>query len=162
MSVVFCQVEVSATGRSLVKRMLCNTVCDLETSRTWRSWPALGCCTRGTKILSQSLPSPTFFWPTTLQTSEPIVMFVVTIADPHICHMVHSYIHNYRCWNSCDTCQSSSRPLNFASNHELSHTNIQDSKIPTQILNITPVCDSVYPDRCIQTFQLHLLSPWSP
>ena len=46
-SVVCCQVEVSATGRSLVQRSLTDCgvpLYDLETSRTRRPWPALGCC----------------------------------------------------------------------------------------------------------------------
>ena len=48
-SVVCCQVEVSATGWSLVQRSPtdcgCVVVCDLETSsRMRRLWPALGCC----------------------------------------------------------------------------------------------------------------------
>ena len=28
-------------------RLSCVIVCDLETSRIWRPWPALGCCARG-------------------------------------------------------------------------------------------------------------------
>jgi hypothetical protein len=51
-SVVRFQVEVSATGRSLVQRSptdSCVTVCDLETSTISRPWPALGCCTRKRK-----------------------------------------------------------------------------------------------------------------
>jgi hypothetical protein len=50
---VLCyQVEVSATGRSLVQRSPtdCDVsfFCDLETSTMRRSWPALGCCARET------------------------------------------------------------------------------------------------------------------
>ena len=44
-SVMCCQVEVSATSRSLVQRSStdwCVVVCDLETSRMRRPWPALG------------------------------------------------------------------------------------------------------------------------
>jgi hypothetical protein len=50
-SVVCCKIEVSAAGRSLVQRSPtdcgCINVCDLETSRIWWPWPALGCCARG-------------------------------------------------------------------------------------------------------------------
>ena len=44
-SVVSCQVQVSATGRSIVQRhRLWRAIfCDLETSRTRRPWPELGC-----------------------------------------------------------------------------------------------------------------------
>jgi hypothetical protein len=53
-SVVCCQIEVSAIGRSLVQRSLrdcgCVTVCDLETSSMRRPCPALGCCARGINI----------------------------------------------------------------------------------------------------------------
>ena len=31
-------------------RLWCVVVCDLETSRIRRLWPALGCCTRGKKL----------------------------------------------------------------------------------------------------------------
>ena len=44
-----CQVEVSATGRSLVKRSRTDcgvSLCDLETSSMRRPWPAKGCCAR--------------------------------------------------------------------------------------------------------------------
>jgi hypothetical protein len=48
--VVCCEVEDSAAGRSLVQRSptACGVVivCDLETSRIRRPWPALSCCTR--------------------------------------------------------------------------------------------------------------------
>ena len=47
-SVVCCQVGVSATGRSLVQRSPtdCGSVfvCDLEPSAMRRPWPTLGCC----------------------------------------------------------------------------------------------------------------------
>jgi hypothetical protein len=46
-SVVFCQMEVSATSRSLVQRShtlpWCVILCDLQTSRIRRPWPALDC-----------------------------------------------------------------------------------------------------------------------
>ena len=45
-----CQVKVSATGRSLVQRSPTDcgvSLCDQETSRIRRPWPALGCCVRG-------------------------------------------------------------------------------------------------------------------
>ena len=49
-SVVCCQVKVSASGRSPVQRSLtdcgCVRVCDLETLAMRRPWPALGCCVR--------------------------------------------------------------------------------------------------------------------
>jgi hypothetical protein len=51
-SVVCCQVEVFATGRSLVQRSPtdCSVIlCDLESSEIRRLWPPLGCCTRGMK-----------------------------------------------------------------------------------------------------------------
>ena len=44
------QVEVSATDRFFVQRSSTDShviVCDLETSRMRRSWPALGCCVGG-------------------------------------------------------------------------------------------------------------------
>ena len=49
-SVLCCQVEVSATGRSLVQRS--PTDCgvsegDAETSMVRRSWPQWGCCATG-------------------------------------------------------------------------------------------------------------------
>jgi hypothetical protein len=48
---VCCQVEVSVSGRSLVQRSPtdCDVsiVCDLETYRMRRPWPAVGCCARG-------------------------------------------------------------------------------------------------------------------
>ena len=51
MSVVRCQVEVSATCRSVVQRNPkdCVVVCDLETSRMGRPWPALGRNATGNK-----------------------------------------------------------------------------------------------------------------
>jgi hypothetical protein len=56
-SVVSCQVEVSATGWSLVQRSptdLCVVVCDLETSSRMRMpWPALGCSAMGEGGLSR-------------------------------------------------------------------------------------------------------------
>jgi len=45
-SVVCCQIEVSATSCSLVQRSptdWCVGVCDLETSWMRRSWPTGGC-----------------------------------------------------------------------------------------------------------------------
>ena len=52
-SVVCCQVEVSATGRSLVQRS--STECgvsesDREASITRRPWPTRGCCTMEKKF----------------------------------------------------------------------------------------------------------------
>jgi hypothetical protein len=51
-----CHVEFSVTNQSLVERSppdcgvsLC--VCDLETSRIRRPWPALGCCTRAKNVV---------------------------------------------------------------------------------------------------------------
>ena len=51
--VLCCQVEVSATSWSLVQRSLTDcVVCDLETSRMRRSWPALGrSATRKKKLI---------------------------------------------------------------------------------------------------------------
>jgi hypothetical protein len=50
---VCCQVEVSATDRSLVQRSPtncgCVIVCDPETSRMRRPWPASGCCDKEKK-----------------------------------------------------------------------------------------------------------------
>jgi len=48
MTVVCCQVEVSAMGRSLVQRSptasgVCVCVCDHETSKNRRFWPTGGC-----------------------------------------------------------------------------------------------------------------------
>jgi hypothetical protein len=51
--VVYCQVEVSAMGRSLIQRSptYCSVmVCDLETSGIRRPWSALGCCCRKKKF----------------------------------------------------------------------------------------------------------------
>jgi hypothetical protein len=49
-SVVCCQVEVSASGRSLVQRSPteCGVPeCDREVSTMWRPWPIRGCCVMG-------------------------------------------------------------------------------------------------------------------
>jgi hypothetical protein len=49
-SVVFCQVEVSATGRSLVQRSPTEcgvSECDREASIMRRPWPTGGCCATG-------------------------------------------------------------------------------------------------------------------
>ena len=46
-SVVCCQVEVSASGWSLVQRSLTEcgvSGCDREASIMWRPWPTGGCC----------------------------------------------------------------------------------------------------------------------
>jgi hypothetical protein len=53
-NVVCCQIEVSARAPILRSeesyRLWCVIVCDLETSRMRRPWPALGCRTsEGTK-----------------------------------------------------------------------------------------------------------------
>ena len=49
-SVVCCQVEVSATGLIIRPeesyRLCCVVVCDLETSRVRRLWPTGSCCAR--------------------------------------------------------------------------------------------------------------------
>jgi hypothetical protein len=48
-SVVYCEVEVSASGRSLVQRSRteCSvSECDLKAA-VMRSWPTGGCCTMG-------------------------------------------------------------------------------------------------------------------
>jgi hypothetical protein len=66
-SVVCCQVEVFATSWSLVLeesyRLWFVVVCDLETSRMGRPWPALGRSATGKKknIDSLVVPSRTFF-----------------------------------------------------------------------------------------------------
>jgi hypothetical protein len=52
-SVVCCQVEVSATGRSLVQRSATNCsvpLCDLEAPRISQSWPTLGSSFKINKI----------------------------------------------------------------------------------------------------------------
>jgi hypothetical protein len=53
---MLCVVEVCAMGRSLVQRSPADCggviVCDLETWRTRRPWPALGCCAKKKKCLS--------------------------------------------------------------------------------------------------------------
>jgi hypothetical protein len=46
-SVVFCQMEVSASGLSLVRRSpteFGGSECDLEASIMRRPWPTRGCC----------------------------------------------------------------------------------------------------------------------
>jgi hypothetical protein len=50
-SVVCCQVEVSASGRSLVQRSPteCGVSCDREASIMRRPWPTRGCCVIGKK-----------------------------------------------------------------------------------------------------------------
>jgi hypothetical protein len=35
-------------------RLSCDIVCDLETSRVRRPWPALGCCAKGKKVSSSN------------------------------------------------------------------------------------------------------------
>jgi hypothetical protein len=48
-SVLCCQVEVSATGRSLVQRgptECCLSECDCEASTVRRPWPTGGCCAK--------------------------------------------------------------------------------------------------------------------
>jgi hypothetical protein len=52
---VCCQVEVSATGWSLVQRSPTecgvSKVCDREASIMRRPWPTRGCCAMGKKII---------------------------------------------------------------------------------------------------------------
>jgi hypothetical protein len=52
-SVVCCQVEVSASGWSLVQRS--PTECDREASIMSRPWPTRGCCTMKKKRMKRSL-----------------------------------------------------------------------------------------------------------
>jgi hypothetical protein len=60
-SVVYCQVEVSATGRSLVQRSHSDNdgvvvvVSDRENSRIRRPGPALGCRARENVVLENCL-----------------------------------------------------------------------------------------------------------
>ena len=54
-SVVCCDVDVSATGRSLVQRIptVCGvSECDRETSIRRRPWPTGGCCAMEKKLRS--------------------------------------------------------------------------------------------------------------
>ena len=50
MSVVCCQVEASATGWSLVQRVLSVSECDREASILRGPWPTGGCCAIGRKL----------------------------------------------------------------------------------------------------------------
>jgi len=54
-SVVCCQVEVSATSWSLVQRSLTDCVCDLETSRMRRPWPTLGRSATGGEVICSGI-----------------------------------------------------------------------------------------------------------
>jgi hypothetical protein len=56
-SVVCCQIEVSATGRSLVQMSPTEfgvSECDREASILKRAWPTKGCCAMGGKKSSRS------------------------------------------------------------------------------------------------------------
>jgi len=64
--VVFCQVQVSASGLSLIQRSPkeCGVPeCDREASAMRRPWPNTGCCARCTRELASNfgIPKPLFY-----------------------------------------------------------------------------------------------------
>ena len=63
-SAVCCLCDGLITRLEKSYRLWCDTVCDLQTSRMRRPWPALGCCARemGRSLMSSCLRKPFFKW----------------------------------------------------------------------------------------------------
>jgi hypothetical protein len=105
-SVVCCEVEVSATAWRLVQRSPneCSvSECDREVSITMRPWPTRGCCAMGEKMTNFLIITSRNYQVTSSLSGPTCRLSTLRLKVPIFWDMTPCRVVN-RCHNFCGTC----------------------------------------------------------